>query len=177
MKKLTLALAAAMALSSAAYAQSSSATGTIDFSGEVTTAACSVTSDTINLFSHTTRELGADGSGKWGTGNIHFYGCDLDPASSGANTITSVSVEVSPGSASEDSKVWKNLGTAKNVGVEIEMQGQPILPAGNVGTGIVAQLTDAGAKIEVAGRTTKVNGTDATPGTVNAKVNFVATFK
>lgn len=176
MKKLSLALATSALLSSMAFAQSNSATGVIDFAGEVTAAACSVTTETVPLFSHTVKELGTDGSGQWGTGNINFYGCDLDPAGS-SNPITSVTVEVSPGSASENADIWKNLGTAKNVGIEVTMQGEPIKPMGNIGAGIKAQLTNAGTKIQVQGRTTKVNADPAKSGTVNTKINFVASFK
>lgn len=177
MKKLSLVLATSVLLSSAAFAQSNSATGVIDFAGEVTTAACSVTTDTVPLFSHTVKELGEDGSGQWGTGNIHFYGCDLDPTGDESTKISSVTVEVSPGSPSEKAEIWKNLGTAKNVGIEVTMQGEPIIPAGNIGAGVEALLTNAGAKIQVQGRTTKVNGTDAKAGTVNTQINFVASFK
>ena len=178
MKKLSLILATSVLLSSAAFAQSSTATGVISFAGEVTAAACSVTTDTIPLFSHTVKELGANGSGQWGTGHINFYGCDLDPAGDGSTKISSVTVEVSPGSAAENStEIWKNLGTAQNVGIEVTMQGEPIIPAGNIGAGVEALLTNAGAKIQVQGRTTKVNGTDAKAGTVNTQINFVASFK
>lgn len=178
MKKLSLMFVTSALLSSIAFSQSNTATGVISFTGEVTTAACSVTTDTIPLFSYTVKELGVNGSGQWGVGNINFYGCNLDPAQSGSNSISSVTVEVSPGSAAENAvNIWRNLGTAENVGIEVRMQGETITPAGNIGNGITAQLTNAGTKIAVEGRTTKVNSADAKAGTVNTQINFVANFK
>ncbi|UNM97455.1 hypothetical protein MMG00_06320 [Ignatzschineria rhizosphaerae] len=178
MKKLTLALAASALLSSAAFAQSNTASNFIEFSGEVTEAACSVTAGTVNLNSLTTRALKDDGdAGPWGTAYIDFYGCELEGKAEGGGDLKSVKIEVTPGAPDDtNDALWKNLGTAKNVGVEVEMANTKITPAGNIGTGITADLTEAGAKVEVRGRTVKVGADASTAGSVNTRVNFVASF-
>lgn len=174
MKKLTLALAAAMALSSA-VANAQSASGTIFFEGEVTEAPCNVTvSKTVPLGSYTVKNLGTDGKGEWGTAEIRLANCDLEK--DGGGTYSAVSISVSEG-AQANADIWKNIGSAGNVGVEVEIQGKSVKPTGTGAAPIETTLTESGAIIPVMGRTVKTDAALATAGSVKAEVAFVAQFK
>lgn len=176
MKKLTLALATAALLSSAAYAQSAS--GKVDFIGEVNTAPCDVTvsgGGRVHLGSYTVASLtGENAAGEWGFQDIEFNNCELE-AGTGNVTLPNVSIRIGSG-AGDTSKtaVWKNLGTAKNVGIEIEVGGKAILPAGGT---VDTKLGGINNTVQVAGRMVKTVADDATPGKVATNITFHADFK
>lgn len=176
MKKLTLALAAAMALSSAvANAQSSGAT--VFFEGHVTNDPCAITvSKTVPLGSYPIKVLGTDGKGEWGTAEIRLTNCDLEKegTSDFFSTVT-ISVPGGGAAAANAPSIWANMGSSDNVGVEVQIKGVPVTPTGI--SSIEANLTEDGAIIPVRGRTVKTTGALATVGSVKAEVAFTAKFK
>lgn len=176
MKKIVLALAATTLFSSA-FAQTfeNSSSGEITFSGEVTTAACSMTSENVPLYSYTVRDLaGATATGEWGQGSIRFINCDLG---TGDDAISSVDVSFAKSTGvGTNNRFWSNQGTATNVGVEIQVAGAPLLPA-TADAPINVALQATGSTLLVQGRTVKLSADDATPGTVKQALRFNAVYK
>lgn len=182
MKKLVLALAASAMLSSVSSAQTAVSYGDIELSGYVTSAACSLSIDKVNLQSPTVNELkGINAAGPWGTGSIKFNKCELKvPGGAADETYTSVSVEIEGGSQAGSSNLWMNQGTAQNVGVEVRIDGKVLDPAkGLIGADAITKnlAGEDGPRIKVEGRTKKFSADDATAGTVNTTIPIVARYK
>ncbi|PWD86005.1 fimbrial protein [Ignatzschineria cameli] len=181
MKKLSLALVAALSLSTAAFAQTAGSDGQIKFTGTVTEKGCEIVagnSANINLGSMPKASLKNAFSG-WTTGEVKFINCNLE-AKEGEG-LQSVSITINPGAkASFGDDLWANNGKAKGVGIEVEIGGKdgikPISPAG-VTTPIIANIdkVNGTATYQVRGR--MAGDAEVTAGSVETTVSFVASYK
>ena len=179
MKKSLLAVTTLSLLltSGAAFAQtvSNQSPGSVSFVGEVTNASCSMNpvSD-VDLGSVTVKALTkAKDAGSWGSSRINFVGCDLGTGSEGAITKMTLSVESTTGDA-VDANLWANAGDAKNVGVEVTIDGQPVVPA----TGFLLEKAFGNAaksmSFNVRGRMVATGQAEA--GSVRVNIPFMADF-
>ncbi|OYQ81645.1 hypothetical protein B9T19_02980 [Ignatzschineria sp. F8392] len=184
MKKLSLALVAALSLSTAAFAQTAGTAGSdgqIKFTGTVTEKGCEIVagnSANINLGSMPIASLKNAFSG-WTPGEIKFINCNLEAKE--GEELQSVSITINPGAkASFGDNLWANSGKATGVGIEVEIGGKdgivPIPPAG-VTTPIIANIdkVNGTATYQVRGRMAG-DGT-VTAGSVETTISFVASYK
>lgn len=184
MKKLSLALVAALSLSTAVFAADGS-TGQIKFTGTITEAGCTIApgnSTAINLGSIAKGTLKAQEDARWGDGEIKFTDCNLDVEE--GKEITSVDLTINPGvKADFGTGLWANdAGGAKGVGIEVEIGGnggfKKVLPEGTTQP-IVANIDSTGTAIyKVRGRMVADQAENAiTAGSVDTTISFVASYK
>lgn len=185
MKKLSLALVAALSLSTAVFAADGS-TGQIKFTGTITEAGCTIApgnSTAINLGSIAKGTLKAQGENiGWGTGEIKFTDCNLDVEED--KEISAVNLTINSGAkANFADNLWaNNAGGATGVGIEVEIGGnggyEKVLPAGTTQP-IVAKIDSNGTAIyKVRGRMVADQADNAiTAGAVDTTISFVASYK
>lgn len=173
MKKTVLATAALTVLmgSATVFAQAQS-TGEIQFSGEVTSATCTMNPiDTVNLGSISTRTLTGVGTyGGWGHTTIQFTDCEL------GGDLSSIELTVGAGvSANGNTDLWENTyGQAEKVGIEVKIDGQAVPPAGTTAP-IIATISGSTVEYRVSGRMAALG--QATEGAVGTTLNIVASYK
>lgn len=180
MKKTLLAAATLSLLvtSGAAFADTASNTsnGSVNFVGEVTNAACSMAAvEDVNLGSVTVRNLTkAKDSGLWGSTTIKYHGCELGTGSEGA--ISGMTLTVAVGTAdAKDANLWPNAGgSAENVGVEVTIDGRPVIPADGLVTIEKKFGTAKTMSYNVRGRMVATGAAKA--GDVKVNLPFVADF-
>lgn len=177
MKKISLTLALTAITFSAAFAQTSSTTNSINFKGYVTDSACTVSPiEDVDLGSISVKTLMGGQKGGWGTSEIIFTDCNLD-IDGEAKTKIDLSV-LAGGAADVAGNYWVNDGNATGVGVEIEIAGKNIKPAGISGTEAISlDILGDTVRTTVRGRTVNAGTGDVTEGTVSARMNFVAEYK
>lgn len=189
MKKLTLALVAALSLSTAVFAQESvpGANGQIKFTGTITEKGCTIVagnSAIVNLGAMPKAAL-KNSKGAWGESQLKFVDCNLelkDGAKEGVKRLESVQLTINPGFGASfaPERLWANNGTAEGVGVEVEIadnQGmQKVTPAG-ITTPLVADIdpVNDSATYQVRGR--MVGDAEVTAGSVESIISFVASYK
>lgn len=182
MKKTLLAASVfAVAMSSAAFAQTQSV-GTIEFTGEVTNAACTIdqANTNVDLGSVSSKRLTAGNTGPWGTAHITFSDCNLGLAD-GETGATAIALSVGAGQATtSNADLWANTYglDSQNVGVEIQIGGRQITPAGLGGDDVILTSLGAGTsstQFDVRGRMVATG--DATEGSVGTLINFVAEYR
>lgn len=177
MKRISLALAFVTVTSTAVFAQSASTTNAINFKGFVTDSACTVSPvEDVDLGSISIRTLTAGNKGGWGTSEIIFTDCNLDADGEMKEKIT---LSVLPGmQAGTSGKYWANEGDAGGVGVEVEIAGRSIKPAGISGEEAISlNILGETVKTTVRGRTVNSGEGNVSEGTVSARINFVAEYK
>ena len=183
MKKLSLVLVAALSLSTTAFAEDgvSGSNGQIQFKGTITEKGCTIlpgTSTSIDLGSMSEATLTKREFGAWGTGELEFVDCNLDLEEDGT-PLEAVVLSITPGSASSPTDtLWSNNGSAKGVGIEVEIAGQLVKPAGvEAEKGIEAKInpTNGTATYKVRGRMAKDG--DVKAGSVETTISFVASYK
>lgn len=184
MKKLSLALIAALSLSPVTFAQIANLTagsdGQIKFTGTVTEKGCTIVasnSANIDLGSIPKANLMKQLHGAWGAGQVKFVDCNLD-VEDDKEKLNAVTITIQEGSKSDvANNLWANDGTAKKVGIEVEIDGQKVTP-----DGLTAPLE---AKIDPINGTATYNvrgrmvgaSSGVTAGTVETAVLFVASYK
>lgn len=177
MKKLVLAIAAAAALSSTAFAQTNTSNAELVITGEITNASCSMKIKPINFQSKSVREFAdADAKSGWETSNIEFSKCQLDGTGTGGNglEVDSIDVTVHSGTAADTAGLyWANSGTADNVAVELEIDGKQIKPAGQVLTDL--PLASESKNVGIRARLVKTGAVGA--GDINTSVSITADYK
>lgn len=183
MKKLSLALVAALSLSTAAFAQTENPTagsdGQIKFTGTVTEKGCTIVagnSSNINLGSIPKAHLMKQLQGAWGTGQVKFIDCNLDIEDE-KKKLKAVTITIQKGSKSDvGNNLWANDGSAKKVGIEVEIDGQNVKP--DVLTPLEAKIDplNGTATYNVRGRMVGAE-TGVTAGNVETTVSFVANYK
>ncbi|GGZ96395.1 hypothetical protein GCM10007162_10600 [Ignatzschineria ureiclastica] len=186
MKKLALALVAAMSLSTAAFAATEVAgsTGQIKFTGQITEAGCTIVtgnSATINLGSMSVASMDKIGNSGWSQGQIKFENCNLE---GGDSKLTSVELTIKPGTTGGKDDAWFNEGDARGVGVQIQIAGDepavPVPPAG-LAKAISAKIDPVNdtAVYTVSGRMVKTfeDSTKVGAGSVETTMTFVASYK
>lgn len=176
MKKLVLAIAAAAALSSTAFAQTNTSNAELVITGEITNASCGMKIKPINFQSKSIREFEDAEKTGWETSNIEFSKCQLDGTQPGGNglEVDSIDVTVHSGTAADTAGLyWANSGTAANVGVELEIDGKSIKPAGSV----LQDLPLASENKNVGIRARLVKTGTVTAGDVNTSVSITADYK
>lgn len=177
MKRISLALALMTVTSSAVFAQSGTTTNSINFKGYVTDSACTVSPiEDVDLGSISVKTLTAGTKGGWGTTEIIFSDCNLE---AGDEVKDKIHLSILPGAqAGTAANLWANDGDATGVGVEIEVAGKAVTPAGLSGSNeIVLNILGDTVKTTVRGRTVKSGDGAVTQGTVSARMNFVAEYK
>ena len=184
MKKLSLALVAALSLSTAAFAQEVNPTagsdGQIKFTGTVTEKGCTIVagnSANINLGSMPKANLMKQVEGAWGTGQVRFVDCNLETAEKDPK-LTAVTINIQKGSKSDvGTNLWANDGSAKKVGIEVEIDGEKVTPDG-LTKPLVATIdpVNGTATYNVRGRMVGAK-TGVTAGNVETTVSFVASYK
>ena len=186
MKKLTLALVAALSISSAAFAQVPGANGQIKFTGTVTEKGCTIVagnSAIVNLGAMPKAAL-KNSKSAWSESQLKFVDCNLelkDGAKEGAKRLESVQLTTNSGfNASFSSDLWANNGTAEGVGVEVEIASKigmhKVTPAG-ITTPLVADIdpVNDSATYQVRGR--MVGDKSVTAGSVESIISFVASYR
>lgn len=183
MKKTFLAASVfALAMGSASFAQTQSV-GTIEFTGEVTNAACTIdqANTNVDLGSVSAKRLATAGNtGPWGTAHITFSDCNLGLAE-GEVGATAIALSVGAGqSATGNADLWANTYglDSQNVGVEVQIGGKAITPVGLSGDDVI--LTSLGngttsTQFDVRGRMVATG--EATDGSVGTLLNFVAEYR
>lgn len=187
MKKLSLALVAALSLSTAAFAQTAGTAGSdgqIKFTGTITEKGCTIiagNSATVNLGSMPKAHLMKQKYGAWGTGQVRFVDCNLEiDGKKPEKPLQTVSITIQKGAKSTVTTapdLWANDGTAENVGIQVEIDGQQVTPNG--------QTEPLEAKIDSVNGTATYNvrgrmvgaETGVTAGSVETTVSFVASYK
>ena len=182
MKKLTLALVAALSISSAAFAQVPGANGQIKFTGTITEKGCTIVagnSAIVNLGAMPKAAL-KNSNGAWGESQLKFVDCNLE-LKDGQKKLESVQLTIRPGfNAPFSPTLWANNGTAKGVGVEVEIASKigmhKVTPAG-ITTPLEADIdpVNDSATYQVRGR--MVGDTNVTAGSVESIIAFVASYK
>lgn len=177
MKKISLTLVLATVTFSAAFAQSGSTTNSINFKGYVTDSACTVSPiEDVDLGSISVKTLTAGQKGGWGTSEIIFTDCNLDVEGEAKTKIT-LSV-LAGGAADSAGDYWVNDGDAQGVGVEVQIAGKNIKPAGISGAEAISlDILGDTVRTTVRGRTVKAGADSVAQGTVSARMNFVAEYK
>lgn len=177
MKKLFLALVATLSVSSAAFAQNADqSTGTLVFKGDITKSSCSISPlEPVDLGSVSTRSFktAGDASG-WATSKIEFIDCDLKTGAE-EEGVQSVQLVIEPGSPLT-SDLWANTsGDAKNVGLDLLINNQPVKPEGATLTEIQIFKNET-LTIPVKARM-KSSAASVEAGTFNTSVKFTANYK
>lgn len=179
MKKLTLALAAILSLSTAAFAQEDpgpvvGSSGQVKFTGTVTKAGCTIVTGnnaTIDLGSVPEETL-KESYTAWSTGEIKFEGCLLND-----QEITTVNLTIEPGpEMGSNNEVWGNNGTAADVGIEVEIKNTQVPPTGVI-TPIEAKIDQVNGTAIYPVRARMVGGTEVTAGSVDQTISFVASYQ
>lgn len=184
MKKLSLALVAALSLSTAVFAQVPGANGQIKFTGTITEKGCTIVagnSAIVNLGAMPKAAL-KNSKGAWGESQLKFVDCNIDfKEGTGATKLQAVQLTINPGfNSSLSPDLWANNGTAEDVGVEVQIADengmQDVTPAG-VTTPLVANIdpVNDSATYQVRGR--MVGGENVTAGSVESIISFVASYK
>lgn len=187
MKKLSLALVAALSLSTAAFAEEakpvSSSDGQIKFTGTITEAGCDLATSSmiISLGSRSVASITDRDSG-WQAKDIVFNNCNYNVGEEGVK-VGAIELTINPGVPADFSpKLWANSGGgAKGVGIEVEIGGEekfePIMPAG-VEKPIKAKINEASntATYQVRGRMVGA-AKEVTAGSVETTISFVASYK
>lgn len=184
MKKLSLALVAALSLSTAAFAQTAGSDGQIKFTGTITEKGCTIiagNSANINLGSKPQANLMKEKYGAWGTGQVRFVDCNLEiDGKKPEKPLQTVSITIQKGAKSTVTTapdLWANDGSAQNVGIEVEIDGQKITPNGTPSP-LEAKIDSVNgtAIYNVRGR---MVGADSgvTAGSVETTVSFTASYK
>lgn len=184
MKKLSLALVAALALSTAVFAaETKGSDGQIKFTGTVTEAGCTIlagNSATIDLGSMAKGTLQKQKFGAWGSGEVKFMDCNLDVDDD--DKISFVNITINPGKkAGSNEKLWGNSGNAQGVAIEVEIGGDKGLaqvPSTGTEEAIVATIDpiNGNATYRVQGRMVATEGA-ITAGSVETTVSFTASYK
>lgn len=180
MKKLSLALVAALSLSTAAFAQTAGSDGQIKFTGTVTEKGCTIVagnSANINLGSIPKANLMKQVEGGWGTGQVRFVDCNLETADKDPK-LTAVTITIQKGSKSDvGTNLWANDGSAKKVGIEVEIDGEKVTPDGlTKPLAATIDTVNGTATYNVRGRMVGAE-TGVTAGNVESTVSFVASYK
>ena len=189
MKKilLTTSVLAALISSGTAFADTNKnfSTGTITFTGEITNVSCSFDNSnaTVDLGKPSALVLTKDGdSSPLATTELIFSKCELGSTEGGNSEIPVVSqvaitvLEGTPVPNSSNPNLWKVNGSAENVGLEVQIADKVIPVAGlSAEDAVTVDLVKAGNKVKVGGKIVATG--KATPGSVNAVVEIVATFK
>lgn len=182
MKKTLLATATLSVLltSGFAFAVEDDSDGVINFIGSVTTAACEVNDLTLNLGKPTVYSLkDAASLGSEFTGDLEFSKCmrtvvggEDDEVSYEA--VKTVSLDILPGTAlTGTTNIWASSGTAKNVGVKVNIQSQEVTPAGV--EKILANVANEAAFYTVTGQIYSAG--EATAGSVRSTLKFKAKYE
>lgn len=182
MKKLSLALVAALSLSTAVFAQVPGANGQIKFTGTITEKGCTIVagnSAIVNLGAMPKAAL-KNSKGAWGESQLKFVDCNID-LQEGATPLQAVQLTITPGfNASFSPDLWANNGTAEGVGVEVQIADengmQDVTPAG-IAEPLVANIdpVNDSATYQVRGR--MVGDENVTAGSVESIISFVASYK
>lgn len=183
MKKLSLALVAALSLSTAVFAaETKGSDGQIKFTGTVTEAGCTIlagNSATIDLGSMAKGTLQKQKFGAWGTGELKFVDCNLDVKEDAKLKAVSITIQ-SGAKADFGEDLWANNGNAQGVGIEIEIGGDngltPIPPTGST-EAIDAKIdpVNGNATYKIRGR--MAGDASVTAGSVETTVSFTASYK
>lgn len=182
MKKLSLALVAALSISSAAFAQVPGADGQIKFTGTITEKGCTIVAGDSAIVRLGTMPKAAlkNSKGAWGESQLKFVNCNLDIVA-GTDPLESVQLTINPGfNASFSPDLWANNGDAEGVGVEVEIADKDgmhkVTPAG-ITTPLVANIdpVNDSATYQVRGR--MVGDANVTAGSVESIISFVASYR
>lgn len=177
MKKLFLALVATLSVSSAAFAQNADQSqGTIVFKGEITTSSCSISPlEPVDLGSVSTRTLNEAGkSSGWVSSTIEFIDCNLKTGAE-EEGVESVQLVIEPGS-SLTTDLWANTaGDAKNVGLDLQVNGQAVKPEGATLADIQI-FNNETLSVPVRARM-QASAAGVEAGSFNTSVKFVANYK
>ncbi|MHC5226080.1 fimbrial protein [Ignatzschineria sp. LJL83] len=184
MKKTLLAASVfALAMGSASFAQTQSV-GTIEFTGDVTNAACTIdqANTNVDLGSVSTKRLAAAGNtGPWGTAHITFSDCNLGLEADDPTAAKSIELSIGAGQAATNGpNLWANTYglDSQNVGVEVQIGGQAVTPAGLGGDNVIVTSLGNGTnstQFDVRGRMVATG--EATEGSVGTLLNFVAVYR
>ena len=158
------------------FSQGQPTSKTVMFTSEMVKGTCVLMPvKPIHLGSLSTRSLATNGAkGPWGSSRIEFTDCNLDSDYTDLYS-SSVYLTIQPGTAApNNANVWSNkLGNAKNVGIELMVDGKLVGPKG------VKDLKTVitGSTAYYAVRARMVATGKATEGEVATIINFVADYK
>lgn len=149
-------------------------TGDIKFTGTVNTASCSMDAvAALDLGDVSTRTLAAAGSSSQpAQTTIRFRDCSFESTEESKIAITVDSAAAADGNAS----LYKNQGTALNVGVELTFDGLKLSPAGTTIPERAVGAAGGNTTFVVIGKMVALSA-DVTPGSVDGTVGFTARYK
>lgn len=160
------------------FAQQS--TGSVGFSGSVTTAGCSLNPVMpVELGSISNKHLEMAGAvGGWGTSEIEFVNCDVRNDENPEGRVAAVGLFIPAGLGTHvGSSLWGNtLGSATNVGINLKIDNISVLPQGMMTSLEKSDFTSEGNLTYTIYGQIESMGT-ATVGTVSTVINFVANYK
>lgn len=174
MKKILIATALTALMGTTTVFAAGSSTGEIKFTGEVTKASCSMDAvEPINLGSISTRTLAEAGnqSTRQNT-TIKFRDCGFEDSEASIISIKVDSAPAAPGKAT----LFRNQGSAENVGVALYSGGAAITPAGTTLEDIIVGADGGNITVVVQGQMEALSNA-VKPGSVEGIVGFTATYK